>query len=211
MPWDEVPEIFYPERPFEPAREKPPEGRHQTREERHHQRVEAQHRELDLDKGDFHLLEEERLEIVAALQFRDPRERQPHQVRLRAEEKIHLRQDVHRDHGPDAGEDAAPEEALHRLLRRERDQGRLAEPDADDVGKHVVRDHEGRGEEEPHDPGINVGHVRTRLHHDQQNREHIRGVKNPFSAVFLPGRWCASCRDRLRDKIRDEIQDNAEK
>jgi hypothetical protein len=61
-------------------------------------------------------------------------------------------------------------EAFHCLLRGQSDQLCSAKGDPDDVGKDIIRNHQGRRKEEPYHALEDVVHDEMCLHHDQVER-----------------------------------------
>ena len=75
------------------------------------------------------------------------------------------------DEGEEVSGEHAADEAFPGLLRRELDEGRLAEEDAEDVGEDVVADHAELGEHEPEDPLVDVvAYERRHAEHQDQGQ-----------------------------------------
>ena len=84
-----------------------------------------------------------------------------------ADEVFVADEEVGHDETKDYSTDPSANETFHCLLGRKLDELGAAESDSADVGEYVIRDHEGRGKEEPNHAFEDVVHDEMRLHIDE--------------------------------------------
>lgn len=108
----------------------------------------------------------------------------------RADEILVAHEDVGHEVTETNGAEPGAQEPFNRLLGRKLDQLSATESNTADVGEDIVRNHQGRGQEEPNHAFQDVVHDKVRLHDDQVER-HVRpGPLGELEAVVALLQGC---------------------
>lgn len=101
----------------------------------------------------------------------------------RADEILVAHQDIGHEVAETNGAKPSAQESFDRLLGRQLDQLRATKGKTADVGKNIVRDHQGCRQEEPNHTLQDVIHDKVRLHDDQIERHMCPGPLGELEAV----------------------------